>query len=462
MAGGNLNTAATAPASNDGSVRLTQSTIGFIAATPQGAPAYRDILATAAAATYEGARYRYQTLPDGSFTADPPVAKTNGVFNISDAAGEKFSPEALDKAAEAWRLAIRMNPVDPEPYRGLIQTFEERLVASAVRANQHYTDSVRFRLLPNSGEVEPGGSGSALDRQRTELFAAREDLLAALSVFSGLASDPLEGHYLLPDAPYGIWPASGASTAPLPAQVSRLFESYVRALAQAIEIEEQIQRLDYFQNYPDPLAGDREPATGGELAAEVRGRAGFYEDYMILAGSYAHVESSAWAPLSRAKTGVETLLSLARDIDGARLVFAPGIRQGGSASDFVQTSFSPHYVPFITAGVTGSTSSRTFDNLLVLAAGPPAGTVSGALGDALSAETEANSAAEEVIQTEDALKTRSAESFIRYNGLLIELCGSFTHPQTGRATPDLQGYLLPPDLRQEYTGRSGSGAVFAQ
>jgi hypothetical protein len=468
IAGGNVSLPSEAPATADGSVRLVQSALGFVAAVPQGHPtSYQDLVSSTRAQVFNGTKYRYRINPDGSFSTNPPTEKNDGTFTIVAAGnGKNYDEMALIAATDAWRVAIRTAPLSPEPYRGLVQVYWERLLAETALASQDYVDSVRFRLLPGSNEaypvVDPGAAGSAMARQRDALLSARLRLDKALSLFAELARSPLEGPYLLPEAPFALWSAPNPGSSTLPTEASGLFETFVRVLALATEVDEQVQRLNYLQRYGNPLTGNGPPASGDGSAAAIRLRAGIYEDYTVLMGAYAHLESYRYAPISRAKSGIALLLSLAADVEMNRVSFAPGIRQGDASTDFVQTSFAPYYVPFLTTGVPGVNNGRTFDNLLALSIGsisasPPAG----ALGDALAEEAEAKAAAEEAIDSEQVLKDRSAETLIRYNGQLIELCGSIPGPN-GTPVPDLQGYLFSPDLRLEFTGRSGTGAVLAQ
>lgn len=459
-AGGHVSTLNDAPKSPDGSIRLIQSSVGLPAATVPGA--FSDITnpftpGSAPYAVLAATYYRYKTNPNGTLTSNPPTEREGGFKIVTSGPGKNYDEALLVSAADLYRVAIRLSPASAEPYAGLIQSYWERMIAENALASQDYVDSVRFRMLPGAGPVvgppqiplvRPGTKGSALDRQRQALVAARDHLDKALTLFAGLARDPVEGKYLFPEAPSGVWAATRPGGLSVPEEAARLFETFVRSLALALEVEEQIQRLDYLQNYGNPLAGAGTPKQGPGSAGEIRSRAAYYDDYLVLMGAYSHLASYKFAPVSRCKSGLQNLYRLADDVDAARVTFALGVKESG-ASRFAQGSFDPSYVPFLTVG----SSDRTFENLLGLA--------KGALEDALRAETEAKTAAEEVITNEQTLKERAAETVARYHSQLIDLCGTMPGPK-GTRVPDLQGYLLPPDLRLEATGRSGTGAIAVQ
>jgi hypothetical protein len=458
--GGNVDTIQLAPAAGGGNIRLVQSVVGFVCATPIGVP-NNDLNTVSAAksALTLATRYRYKVDAFGSLIM-PPTERADGMFTIvaTGATGRNYFEADIPAIADTYRVVIRMNALSPIPYVGLLQTYEERIVASVTLANEDYVDSVRERLLPIAGDTNPGDPSSPLGRQRAKLLSARQRLDDALMLFAQLARDPVEGYYLQPEAPLGVW-TSGDN---LPVEASRLFDSYVRALALAIEIEEQVQRLDYFLAYGNPLEGSGPPLSGPGSAAAVAVRAGFYEDYSVLAGAYTHLESFAYAPVSRVKSELDVLRSLEQDIRLSRVTFQPGSQQpkGSGGSDFVQTSFGPHFVPFLNAQIPGATANRTFDNMVALTFG--SGTFAGALKDALDAETDAQNASEQVINNVQMLKERTALTLVQYNGQLIDLCGSVPSPNDGTPMPDLYGYMFPPDLRRSITGRDGSGAMLVQ
>jgi hypothetical protein len=445
------------PASSNGSLVLARSSIGFMAATAEGyAGSFQDATGAAQQLTDLSARYRFLTNPDGSLQ-QPVSEKTDGSFSIDGTTGQNaFDESGILEALDSWRLAIRLNPLNPAGYQGVARATRERMMARLVLAYDAYLDSARFRSLPpSSGGILPGGIDSPIDLETNSLLDARAQLIEALDLFVALARDPVEGIYLQLSAPYGLFSPPGEPLSPLADEASRIFETYVRCLALVTEIEERFQRMSYLRNYQDPLTGVGPAGSGPGSPAEIAARIDLYEGYLALIGGFSHCESFGYAPIGRVRSGLGALATLSDQADQALVTFTPGSRLG-AASEFVQTAFSPFYVPFLTT-YPGSTSQRTYENLLTLLGNE----TSGVLGDAITAEAEAASAAEIVISNEQTLKERTAETLIQYNGRLIELCGSYPGPD-GHPVPDLQGYLFPRDIRFEVTGRQGTGAVAAQ
>lgn len=446
-----------APKSSDGSLILSRSSIGFMAATAQGyVGSFEDATGSAQQLTDSSVRYRLLTNPDGSLQS-PVAEKTDGSFTIEGTTGQNaFDESTILEALNSWRLSVRLNPLQPDGYQGVVRTTRERMMARLVLAYDAYLESARFRSLPpTSGGILPGGIGSPIDMETNSLLDARSKLIEALDLFVKLARDPVEGLYLQNEAPLGLFSSSEETLSPLADEASKVFETYVRCLALVTEVEERFQRMSYLRNYQDPLSGAGPIQTGPGSSSEMAAQIETYEGYLTLISGFSHCESFGYAPVGRVRSGLGSLETLKEQADQAQLAFTPGSRLG-TASEFVQTAFSPYYVPFLTT-YPGSSSQRTYENLLTLLGSEN----SGVLGDAINAESDAASAAETVISNEAALKDRTAETLIQYNGRLIELCGSYSSPD-GHPVPDLQGYLFPRDIRLEVTGRQGTGAVAAQ
>jgi hypothetical protein len=438
---------------------MSRSSIGFSASTIEGyVGSFQDTTGAAQQLTDHSSRYRFLTNPDGSLQ-QPITERTDGSFAIEGTTGQNaFNESAIIDARDSWRLAIRMNPLSPAGYRGVVRTTRERMMARLVMAYDAYLDSARFRSLPQtSGGALPGGIGSPVDLETNSLLDARAKLIEALDLFVALARDPVEGIYLQPSAPFELFSPPGQPLSPLADESSRTFETYVRCLALVTEIEERFQRTSYLRNYEDPLTGTGAPASGPGSPTEISNRIKLYERYLALIAGFSHCDSFEYSPIGRVRTGLGTLSTLGDQASQALVTFTPGSSLGsGSASEFVQTAFSPFYVPFLTT-YPGATSQRTYENLLNLLGNED----SGVLGDAIDAEAQAAAATETVISNETLLKQKTSETLIAYNGRLIDLCGSYPGPD-GRPVPDLQGYLFPKDIRLEVTGRQGTGAVAAQ
>jgi len=437
-----------------GNVRLIESSLGAMIASPAGHPgasahllalAMQSITGTGSGGTRVagGAEYRYGEGQNG----------TTSLWNIQYAGVPEFTGQAnyhealIDHAAELARVAIRTDPYHTgtgSGYALLVQAAFERLVPHSYAGNEWLAQADNYRVRRELQKT--------VAERMEALDQAREQFRVAASQLLEMVAHPVDSRYLW-DSPDYIGTARPSWAPTNHNWTYLLLDGYCNALRQYAEAMNTGFMLQYFQIYR-PTSN----LTVDGLVAQVREGATEVERFLLPVAALANRLELAALDLAGPRAEAAKLKRLADQIEQRLLVFGYG--RNDLDNRFSYTGYSPDDVPFFHQSHLAN-SSLTFNNFIEIVFGrtmisaDPAG---GLIAASLVADSAAVTALDQVVANQTEFASLQNELRTQYESQLVQLCGG-RYDGEGHLRPDILGYLLPLEERDALAPGESYGAV---
>lgn len=449
VAGGNVNTAATAPR-DDGGFRLVESSIGYLGPTLEGAPGTRDRLNEAAAERLtQGTPYKQTGIPGNWQIVFPGVVDVSTGGPVTG--NQNFYADRVQSAVEYYRAVGIAFPNDVQAKISFINALREIMAPYAYAGNNAYARATRERIILGPSDPIPPVPGqpdqanpTATSREEAVLNNACGMYELAAAHFAEMmgAGDSVE--IAFPSSlPPGVTESS-AEAVQLRAAQRLLCSTYARAIGFKGETLLRSFQLRYFQKYKLPtISASIHPDIASLITAldtEARRL-----DYYLL--QIAPLQGNSWFPAAEFAPA-ESFLSNLRDLRSAMRDASLTFAGLDSSLNIKANAYGPDYIPFFFDPFIFPGAPTTFKGLSDFAR-PLA--VESENSDAAS-----SSAVAQVDLNLQSLAQRLNDINDQFNSQLGQLCGWKIVDVNGVATrtPDIDGAILPPERRAAWQQRN--------
>ncbi|MEW6157219.1 MAG: hypothetical protein AB1813_07275 [Verrucomicrobiota bacterium] len=408
-------------------VQLAHSAFGQIVAGPLGyLEAGPTLRAEAASLVRAGASYRYTEvngkpigLLGGAFDIrfEGALRPTGEVVPASDPQINYFEDKIRDAEAR-FRAALRIHPFDGAAARGLVSTFEERMIPLNFAGNAALVALVKARL----------GNANALLREIPLLTSAADFFRRGAAVMVEATGSAFDAKIL-----ENLNPRLKDQTTN---EVSRLVDTYIRGLAQWAETHLRSMLLGYQADFRDPLRGQ---APSPMLLEALDSGVAEIQGHLLLAGAFRDLPVFNFTDAPKTLAVLQDLSRLREAILRGQINFVAG--SGGANSPDLSRrygEFTTDYVPFFAGDSQDQRSNfrRALDLAETLVRD----------ADDLQKTAEARIAVLENATYENQVVQEDLRA--RYNGELVELCGTVANDPQGNPIPDYFFATLPPNDRE--------------
>lgn len=409
-----------APRSSNGFVLLASS-IGQLTSPLGYSQAVEDLRAVAAKARLSAQPYRYTATSTNTAVLWNLVFpggfdQQSGQKFPSNVSGATYLPSKMDEAECAVRALLRINPLDKEGWRLLLNLYYERMVPLEFSASLAVSSAEEGRLV---------GQNATL-RELPALQLAQSYFHDASSIFVGLMGNPIDA---------SLVEGTDATTMAVAPEIARLLDGYVRCLEGYARISYEVFQLRNSADFRDPAHLDSLPLSLlndiDQVADEVTLR-------LLLVSPFQNLPTYTFSQVARVRSRVHDLNQLHRDIVQGGVSFL-----AGSVDDVSSDALSHYdkletdYVPLFSPGSAPGNSS--FDRALYYA--------KLFQQHALVLEPDELSDIRQVKQRNYDKRMADESLTAQYESELQSLCGVSIDPD-GQGSPDIYFGALPPDLRQ--------------